>query len=298
LVWGRFSDRLDGKSTPDNYEFRIIRKDGSILWVEVHACLIKYQCKPAILVAIIDVTERKQAEQTMEQQTKVLASKNAEMEQFIYTVSHDLRSPLVTIDGFAGLLIKDLLKGHADKVKMDVQMIENGIRMMDHLLNDTLELSRIGRIVNPPEAVPFADLVSEALSQASEKIWSRSMDLSVGEKMPTVMVDRMRIVEVLVNLIENSIKYIGDQPTPKIEIGFRQEDKAFFIKDNGIGIDSSQHGKVFELFYKMDSKSEGTGVGLAIVKRIIEVHGGRVWIESELGKGCIVCFTLPMDKNV
>jgi signal transduction histidine kinase len=106
----------------------------------------------------------------------------------------------------------------------------------------------------------------------------------------------MRIAEVLVNLIENSIKYMGLQANPEIEIGQRIDgkDRTFFVRDNGIGIDPSQHDKVFELFYKVDKKSEGTGAGLAIVKRIIEVHGGCIWIESELGKGCTVCFTLPL----
>ncbi len=98
------------------------------------------------------------------------------------------------------------------------------------------------------------------------------------------------------NLIENSINYMGDNPHPKIEIGYRMdgEDTVFYVRDNGIGIDRSQHDKVFELFYKVDNSSKGTGAGLAIVKRIIEVHNGRVWIESEPGKGCTVCFTLPV----
>jgi signal transduction histidine kinase len=106
----------------------------------------------------------------------------------------------------------------------------------------------------------------------------------------------MRLVEVLVNLVENSMKYMGDQPHPEIEIGKRLdgENTVLFVRDNGIGIDPSQFDKVFELFYKVEKQSEGTGAGLAIVKRIIEVHGGRIWIESELGKGCTVCFTLPL----
>jgi signal transduction histidine kinase len=108
----------------------------------------------------------------------------------------------------------------------------------------------------------------------------------------------MRIVEVLTNLMENSIKYIGDQPHPSLELGCRLDgdETVFFVKDNGMGIDPSQHDKIFELFYKVDKKSEGSGAGLAIIKRIIEVHGGRIWIESELGKGCTVCFTLAQPK--
>jgi signal transduction histidine kinase len=110
----------------------------------------------------------------------------------------------------------------------------------------------------------------------------------------------MRMVEAMVNLIENSIKYRGEQQHPRIDIGYRTEAEktVFFVRDNGMGIDLSQHEKVFELFYKVNKKSEGTGAGLAIVKRIIEVHGGRIWIESELGKGTTVCFTLPVRSNI
>jgi len=124
----------------------------------------------------------------------------------------------------------------------------------------------------------------------------KNAKVTVKEDLPIVKVDRMRFVEVLVNLLENSVKYMGDQPQPEIEIGRRLDggNTVFFVQDNGIGIDPSQHDKVFELCYKVDKSSDGTGAGMAIVKRIIEVHGGRIWIESELGKGCTVCFTLPL----
>jgi signal transduction histidine kinase len=136
----------------------------------------------------------------------------------------------------------------------------------------------------------------DALEQTAEQIKSSGVEVSVAEDLPTVHVDRMRIAEVLVNLIGNSIRYRGEQPHPKIEIGYRLDGKetVFFVKDNGMGLDKSQHEKVFELFYRVDAHGEGTGAGLAIVKRIIEVHGGRIWIESEKGKGCTVCFTLPV----
>ncbi len=241
-----------------------------------------------------DITEHKQAEEERERLLKELEAKNAEMDRFIYTVSHDLRSPLVTIQGFTGMLRKDLGRDEKEKVEDDLKYIENGATKMEHLLNDTLELSRIGRVVNPPEDVPFGELVQEALEETSAKIKSSGVEVSVAEDLPAVHVDRMRIAEVLVNLIENSINYMGEQSHPKIDIGYRIDDgeSVFFVWDNGIGIEPSQHEKVFGLFYHVERK-KGTGAGLAIVKRIIEVHGGRVWIESERGKGCIVCFTLP-----
>jgi signal transduction histidine kinase len=171
---------------------------------------------------------------------------------------------------------------------------------MDRLLLDTLGLSRIGRIISPPENVPFREIVSEALLQSSAKVSSRHVKVTVEEDLPIVQVDRMRLVEVLVNLVENSVKYMGDQPQPELEIGKRLngENTIFFVRDNGIGIDPSQHDKVFELFYKVDKKSKGSGAGLAIVKKIIEVHRGSTWIESGLGKGCTVCFTIPHAQDI
>ena len=182
-----------------------------------------------------------------------------------------------------------------EKVESDLKFIESCVTKMDHLLTDTLQLSRIGRVTNPPEDVSFVEIVQEALEQITGQIKSSGVEVSVAEDFPIVHVDRMRIVEVLVNLIGNSINYIGLQPHPRIEVGYRVEgeETVFFVKDNGVGIDKKQHEKVFDLFYKLDLNSKGTGIGLAIVKRIIKVHGGRIWIESEKGKGCTVCFTLP-----
>ena len=258
-----------------------------------------------VLGTYMDITERKQMESELlrsrdelefrvKERTEELARKNAEMERFIYAVSHDLRTPLISMSGFLGFLKQDAEKGDMKRVDEDFRIVSGAITKMDKLLQDTLELSRIGRIVNPPENVPFGEIIIEALEQSSAKLSSKNIKVTVDEDLPIVQVDRMRLVEVLVNLLENSVKYMGDQPQPEIEIGKRLdgENTVFFVRDNGIGIEPSQHDRVFELFYKVDKKSDGSGAGLAIVKKIIEVHGGRIWIESELGKGCTVCFTL------
>jgi PAS domain S-box-containing protein len=260
-----------------------------------------------VLVHLEDITERKQMEIELcrsrdelelrvKERTEELARKNAEMERFIYTVSHDLRSPLITLSGFVGLLKGDLEKGDSQRAFSDLMTINEAITKMDRLLLGTLELSRIGRVINPKEDMPFREIVHEALEQVAERIMSGNVTVSVAQDMPKVNVDMQRIVEVLVNLIENSVKCMGDREKPKIEIGSRKdgEETVFYVKDNGIGIDPKEHEKIFGLFYKVEKKSEGTGAGLSIVKRIIEVYGGQIWIESELGKGCTVCFTLPL----
>lgn len=221
---------------------------------------------------------------------------NHELEQFTYTVSHDLRSPLVTIQGFANMLQEDLAKNNQERAREDLQYIVNAAEKMDRLLTDTLELSRIGRLTNPPADVPFGAIVQSALEQTASALGTNKVAVSVAEDFPTVHVDRLRIEELLVNLITNSIKYRGEHPRPRIEIGHRHEgaEVVFFVRDNGIGLAESEREKVFDLFYQVDKATEGTGAGLAIAKRIVEVHGGRIWTESKAGKGTTVCFTLPV----
>ena len=279
----------------------LIAKDGAKIPIDDSFAPIKNDKGSIIgtVLAFRDITERKRAEDERERLVKELEARNSEMEQFTYTVSHDLRSPLTTIQGFASVLCADLENGKIERVKKNLKYIERGIIKMTHLLNATLELSRIGRVANPSEDVPFGELASEALEQTSEQIKSAGVEISVSGDCPVVHVDRIKIVEVLINLIENSINYMGAEPHPRIDIGYRTDDgeTVFFVRDNGIGIDPNLHEKVFELFCKLDRSTKGTGAGLAIVKRIIEVHEGRIWIESEKGDGCTVCFTFPIAPN-
>ncbi|VUT25557.1 MAG: sensory histidine kinase AtoS [Candidatus Methanolliviera sp. GoM_asphalt] len=278
----------------------ILTKDGRRIPVSAHIHA-RRDVDGKVIGAIVnlrDITELKEREDELE-------AKNAEMERFIHTVAHDLRSPLITISCFAGMLKRDIEKNKREDIETDFLMIVDAAGKMDRLLRDTLELSRIGRITNPPEDVSFKEIVNDALDQISGEMDSIEKDIEItvkdsiskSKKEKIVYVDKERIVEVLTNLISNSISYMGDQPEPKIEIGYRK-DGAFFVRDNGIGIPPDQHEKVFGLFYKIDKKSEGEGTGLAIVKRIVEVHGGRVWIESEGKKGSTFYFTLLEKKKI
>jgi PAS domain S-box-containing protein len=314
-IYARSEDRehlkrlIAEKGFVENFEVEGRKRDSQSIWVSINIHAVRDRNGTILYLegTNIDITERKRAETALhkahaelelrvKERTEELERRAAEMERFIYTVSHDLRSPLITVSGFVGFLKKDLEIGDAKRIETDLRLIEEAITRMDALLGDTLELSRIGRVMNPPENVPFGEIVKEALDQMAEKLGSKAVAVSVAQDLPVANVDRMRIVEVLVNLIENSVRYMGDQPEPKIAVGHRLDgaETVFFVRDNGIGIDPSQHEKVFELFYKVDKKSEGTGAGLAIIKRIIEVHGGRIWIESKLEKGCTVCFMLPL----
>lgn len=225
-----------------------------------------------------------------------LGERNSELERFTYTVSHDLKSPLVTIAGFLRYIEQDVASGDLKRFQMDLERVGDAVEKMQQLLMELLELSRIGRLVNPSVLILFEEIVREAMEATHGRLESGNVRVMIQSGLSEVFGDRPRLVEVLQNLIDNAAKYMGDQPDPLIEIGTRGMEgdlNVYFVRDNGIGIAPEHHTRIFELFNKLDTKSEGTGVGLALVKRTIEVHGGRIWLESEAGKGATFCFTLP-----
>lgn len=251
-----------------------------------------------VLAIVRDVTLRKWAEAERDKLIEELEAKNAELERFAYTVSHDLKSPLITIRGFLGFLREDSRSGNHTRLDSDIQRISDATEKMQTLLNDLLELSRVGRVINKPQYVPFREIVDDAVELVQGRISKREIAVSIAQDLPTVYVDRPRLVEVLQNLIDNAAKFMGDQPSPRIEIGqkgFHGPMPILYVRDNGIGIPAEFMDKIFGLFNKLDARSEGTGVGLALVKRIIEFHHGIIWAESEAGKGTTFNFTLPIQ---
>jgi len=259
--------------------------------------------------ALQEVSERKRTEKALIENEKKLeaalaelAEKNAELETFVYTVSHDLKTPIVTIEGFIGALREDfgdLIDENAEKY---LDYMSDASRRMELLINDLLELSRIGRLTVKKTEFPFADLISEVLKTLQPQIEERGIQVNVDEKLPLIYGEKKRLVQIMENLVSNAVKYLGkENPSPRIEVGGRENDeqKVFFVRDNGIGIDEKYFEKIFEVFQRLPAAKkigEGTGIGLAIVKRIIEYHGGRVWLESDMGKGTTFFFTLK-DKE-
>ena len=282
----------------DDTPFTLLKGSGSRFPGEIRASVIFDSNANSIGIIGItrDITERMKAEAERESLIRDLAAKNTELEQFTYTVSHDLKAPIITIKGFLGFLEKDIKEGKREHVHSDVQRISDAVDKMNRLLNELLELSRIGRLMNPPVDVSFTSIVQEALETVHGRLVKKNIAVQIADDLPVVCGDRLRLVEVVQNLIDNAAKFMGDQPQPRIEIGERGADKdgkpIFFVRDNGIGIEVQHHERVFGLFNKLDPQTEGTGVGLALVKRIVDVHGGRIWVESELGKGATFCFTL------
>ena len=278
-------------------EYRLRSKTGDWIWVRDESVAVKDENGKLLFVqgVYLNITRQKQVEEQREALIKELETKNSELERFTYTVSHDLKAPLITMSGFLGFLETDAMSGNIQRLRSDIQRILEANQKMQRLLNELLELSRIGRLMNAPETVSFRQVVEEALSRVEGRLSAAKVQVIVGEDLPTVHGDRIRMVEVVQNLLDNAAKFMGDQSVPTVEIGTqeRSDETIFFVRDNGIGIEPRFHQKVFDLFDKLNPGMEGTGIGLALVKRIVELHGGRIWVESEPGKGSMFCFTLP-----
>jgi len=200
------------------------------------------------------------------------------------------------------MIDRDLAAGNFERARPDLQRVARATDKMHGLLEEVLKLSRVGRLEMTPERVSFGSLAREALELVGGRINEKHIRVEIAPDLPFVTVDRNRMIEVLQNLLDNAAKFIGGQAEPEIWIGADGAGDAtglaggrtrFFVKDNGCGVEPKYHEKIFGLFDKLDAKSEGSGAGLAIVRRIIEMHGGRIWVESKgKGSGSTFWFTL------
>jgi len=231
---------------------------------------------------------------------KELLEKSMEIERFTYAVSHDLKSPLVTIKTFLGFLQQDLAESDTDAIDKDLGFIRAATEKMNGLLDELLTMSRVGRVVSAPQPIKFGDLQDEVLMMVAGAIQDRGVTVQVEARSTVLYGDPSRLAELWQNLIDNAVKYMGDQQTPRIEIGIESGTKEpiFFVRDNGMGINPRHSHKIFGMFEKLDPHTEGAGLGLALVKRIVELHKGRIWVESGgYGRGSCFFFTLPEAFN-
>lgn len=284
-------------------EFRMIKKNGETCWIMSRGSIADRdeEGKPTRFVGThTDITDRKSAESIREELIDELEDKNAELERFTYTVSHDLKSPIITIKGFLGMLERDLNSGDMERIKSDMNRIHQATDKMQQLLNELLELSRIGRLVNPMEAIDLELMAQDVVELVFGRLEQGGIKVNIQPGLPVIHGDRPRIQEVFLNLVDNAAKFMGDQKDPVIEIGKCDTPKgeAIFVSDNGIGIKKEHFSKVFGLFDQLDPKREGTGIGLALVQRIVETHGGKIWVESEgRGMGTTFYLTLPREDE-
>jgi len=295
--WDRHFRKVLRNGVKDSCVLRLTRPDGSGFSAQLDSIRREGGVgKFDIRTILTDVSDRERAERERDGLIAELEQRNRELDQFVSTVSHGLKSPLTTLRGFLSLVEEDAEGANSRRLREELSRVSGSARRMQEILDSLLQLSRVGKIVNPPEEVPFGTLVEEALDLVAIPLHERGVRVTVAPGLPRVFGDRDRLREVLVNLIENAVKFMGYQTKPRIEIGTGTASgvPAFYVKDNGIGIGRGDQARIFDIFRKLDGRSPGYGLGLALAKRIIEVHGGRIWVESEgPGKGSTFWFTIP-----
>jgi len=292
----RFVRTGEGPVLNNRLEMTALHLDGHLFPVELTVSPIRLGRSYIFSAFIRDITERKRAEEALARQTDELTRINAELEDFTHSVSHDLKEPLRGIEAFAGFIAEDYGDKLDDQGQRYVNILrESAVRMKD-LIDDLLQLSRIGRMRFEYVPVPVRSLVEDVSLELSFALQEKSVDLKIDTQLPTVACDKVRMRELFKNLISNAVKY-NDKAQPQIEISCRAEngDFTFSVRDNGIGIDPEYHDKIFKIFQRLHHREEyeGTGVGLAICKKVVEAHGGRIWVESAPGQGTAFLFTIP-----
>jgi len=239
-------------------------------------------------------------EQRVAERTAELEAANKDLEAFSYSVSHDLRAPLRAVNGFAGIVLEDFGRQIPEEGRRHLERIRNGGQRMGRLIDDLLAFSRLNRQSVNRQSVDSARLVREALDELKPQREGRQLELRIAE-LPPCQADPALLKQVWVNLLSNAIKYSRDRAPAVVEIGARQEERenVFFVRDNGAGFDMQYGNKLFGVFQRLHraDQFEGTGVGLAIVRRIVQRHGGRVWAEGKVDQGATFYFTLEGENK-
>jgi PAS domain S-box-containing protein len=247
-----------------------------------------------------DITERKKIEEQIRNYSIELEKSNKELDDFTYIISHDLKEPLRSIDAFSGFVLDD----YKDKLDAEGKNYLERIRVnaikMQELIEDLLDITRIERKRNPFEEIETGELVKEVKLRLEYAIKEKNVELIVSDSLPRIFCDRVRLTEVFANLVSNAIKF-NDKPKPVIEIGCSEKDGfyEFYVKDNGPGIEEQYFEKIFEIFQRLGHReeTEGTGAGLTIARKIVQMHKGKVWVESKVGEGATFYFTIPVKAE-
>ena len=230
-------------------------------------------------------------------QSDLIGKKNKELESFLFIVSHDLRNPILALAGMASLLVEECGEELSENGKHYLSRIQANLNHMEMLIKDVLELSRIGRTETQLDQIDVQETLDEILMDSPIKVSQQHVQVCNKNQIQSLRYNRHGLRHIFSNLIENALKFCAYQESAKVEIGSDEDDKEyrFYVKDNGVGIDPKFHQSIFDLFYRIqDLKTvEGTGVGLTIVQRVLETYGGRVWLDSEKGRGTTFFFAIP-----
>ncbi|MDD1715629.1 MAG: PAS domain S-box protein [Methanolinea sp.] len=296
VVRQNIEDDLEGINTPTT-EIRIIRDDGILSTCEGRGKRIQYGGKPAILVVLRDITERKKAEVQLQEYAKDLKRSNEDLELFAQIAAHDLQEPIRTIVAFSQLLLMRTGGAGSDPLtEKYLRKIEHAGLRMNQLVHDLRSYSDIQAQRKPPSLTDTENVLASSLNNLQVLI-DETRAVIRCDPLPILPVDVTQAILVFQNLIDNAIKFRRDGVPPEVRISASQVDGIwqFAFQDNGIGIQPEYYEKIFVLFERLNHRDAypGTGLGLALCKRIIERHGGRIWVESEIGKGSTFYFTLP-----
>jgi PAS domain S-box-containing protein len=291
--FGRILSALHTRDEVNGEDIGLRRADGSEAWMSISSRVLRLPSGRVVgaVSYLRDVTERRRIQQKLEH-------KNAELESYVHSVSHDLRSPLVSLLGFSRLLRQDY-EGILDKTgRHFLDRIEQASRTMEALISDLLELSRIGASEEYRTLIDPRSVLLQLQAEFKPRLEDQGVELEIPAAPPMIFSDRTRLYQVFANLIGNSLNHMGpcEKPEIRIEITKHPDHNLIAVSDNGQGIPRENHERIFELFQTLASPRGGrrsTGVGLAIVKKIVETQDGRVWVESDPGCGARFLITLP-----
>ena len=303
MAEGRIREmKEEGKKGPP-VEEKFLRLDGTVIDVEVAALPFTYQGKRGVQVVAHNITGRKQAEREIKklnedliQRASELEAANGELEAFSYSVSHDLRNPLLVIESFSRLLLEKHATGLDLKAQHYLKLMKEKTKNMRQLIDDLLAFSRLGRQGIMLSPINMAELAKTVFEELKGTALDRTFQFTINN-LPPAQGDQTMIRQVFVNLLSNAMKFTRSAGTAVIQIDGRVEknENLYSVRDNGAGFDMEHYDKLFDVFQRLHpaEEFEGTGVGLAMVQRIIQRHGGRVWAEGEVNKGATFYFTLP-----
>jgi light-regulated signal transduction histidine kinase (bacteriophytochrome) len=277
-----------------------VRKDGSEFPIEIGLNPVRTDEGSFVLAAVLDLTERKRAQADLEKSNAALEVSNLELQQFAYIASHDLQTPLRSIAGFSEILREELGGTLGEQADSYLQRIISNVERMRTLVEDLLSFSRVESRSQPFEAVSLDETLLQAKMMLEASIADGGAQIST-DPLPTVMGDRTQLCQVLQNLIGNALKYRSNE-TPRVHVSARLENAAWVVsvRDNGIGIGAKHHEKIFEIFHRLHTQEAypGTGIGLAVCRRIVHRHGGGIWVDSQPGQGSTFHFSLPLQQVV